>query len=49
MKIENVNLIVSGEKYRGEVLIVDFGMGEFDIKENSYYVISNGGEIMEVK
>jgi len=49
MKIKNINLVVSGEKYRGEVLIVDFEMGEFDIKENSYYVISNDGEIMEVK
>jgi hypothetical protein len=42
------NIIVVGEKYLGEVLIVDFGMGGSGIEENKYYVILNNGEICEV-
>jgi len=47
--IEKINFIVSGEKYLGEVLIVDFGMGGMDIKEDNWYVILNDGEVVEVK
>jgi hypothetical protein len=46
MKINNKFLRV-GEKYLGELLIVDYGVE--DIKEDSYYVILNGGEIVELK
>ena len=37
-----------GEKYLGEVLIVDFGMEGGGIEEDKYYVILNDGEICEV-
>ena len=46
MKI-NSNFLRVGEKYLGELLIVDYGVE--DIKEDSYYVILNDGEIVELK
>ena len=47
-KIENLNSIVCGDRYSGEVLIVDFGMGGMGIDENKEYVICNDGEVVEV-
>lgn len=46
-KFEKVNCIVSGVKYSGEVLIVDFGISGVD--EEKWYVVLNDGEIVEVK
>lgn len=47
--IENIDVLVCGEKYSGEVLIVDFGLGGFGINEEKDYVVLNDGEIVEVK
>ena len=47
-KIDNLKSIVCGEKYLGEVLIVDFGMGGMGIDEEKWYVICNDGEVVEV-
>ena len=46
--IDGLDLIVSGEKYLGEVLIVDYGMGGYGINEESWYVVLNDGEVVEV-
>ena len=43
MKIDDVLII--GEKYKGELLIVDYGL---DVKEDSWYVVLNNGEVKEV-
>jgi len=45
--IEGVKFLKAGEMYSGEVLITDFGME--GINESSFYVILNGGQIVEVK
>jgi hypothetical protein len=45
MKISN-NFLRAGEKYLGELLIADYGVE--GIKEDSYYVILNNGEIVEI-
>jgi hypothetical protein len=47
LNFDNVNFLKVGEKYSGEVLIVDFGMDE-GIVEDKNYVILNDGEICEV-
>ena len=47
--IENINMLVCGEKYSGEVLIVDYGMGSMGINEESWYVVLNDGEVVELK
>jgi len=46
-KIEGVKLLRTGELYSGEILITDFGME--GINEESFYVILNDGQIVEVK
>ena len=48
LSFEGMNFLNVGEKYRGEVLIVDFNMEGEGIEENKYYVILNDGEICEV-
>lgn len=44
---DNVNCLVSGQLYSGEVLIVDFNINE-GIEESKYYVVLNNGDIVEV-
>ena len=48
MKINDYDVkgIVCGEKYLGELLIVDFGISGVD--EEKWYVVLNDGEIVEV-
>jgi len=48
MSFNNIYFLNIGEKYLGEVLIVDFEMGGGGIEEDKYYVILNDGEICEV-
>ena len=44
----NINeIIIVGEKYRGEVLIVDFGIE--GVEEDSWYKIGVNGEIVKVE
>jgi hypothetical protein len=45
--ISDLNYVVCGIKYRGEVLIVDFGVDE-GVEEDKFYVVLNDGEIVEV-
>ena len=44
---DNLTYVVCGMKYRGEVLIVDFGVDE-GVEEDKFYVVLNDGEIVEV-
>jgi hypothetical protein len=44
---DSLNYVVCGMKYRGEVLIVDFGVDE-GVEEDKFYVVLNDGEIVEV-
>jgi len=46
-KIEGVKFLRTGELYSGEILITDFGME--GINEESFYVVLNDGQIVEVK
>ena len=48
MSFDNLYFLNIGEKYLGEILIVDYGMGGGEIEEDKYYVILNDGEICEV-
>ena len=48
MSFKGMYFLNIGEKYLGEVLIVDFGMEGGGIEEDKYYVILNDGEICEV-
>lgn len=47
LDFDNINYLNVGVKYRGEVLIVDFGMDE-GIVEDKFYVVLSDGEIVEV-
>jgi len=48
LSFKNMYFLNIGEKYLGELLIVDYGMGGKGIEEDKYYVILNDGEICEV-
>jgi hypothetical protein len=47
MNINDNKIIIVGEKYRGEVLIVDFGIE--GVEEDSWYKIGVNGEIVKVE
>jgi hypothetical protein len=48
LDFDNVNFLIVGERYSGEVLIVDFGMDK-GIEGDKFYVILYDGEICEIK